>query len=76
MNYARLNGHPFYPPRHGLPLTNAYSCAGVANLHLVPETGCLLSTGFPKIAGGTGGYSMDEFRTIIPSRAARAAWGC
>jgi len=30
---------------------------GVANLHLVPETGCLLSVGFPKIAGGTGGYA-------------------
>ena len=56
MNDARLSGRPFYPLPTGLSLTNAYSCAGVANLHLVPETGCLLSTGFPKIAGGTGGY--------------------
>ena len=30
---------------------------GVANLHLLPPTGCLLSTGFAKIQGGAGGYA-------------------
>lgn len=30
---------------------------GVANLHLVPSSGCLISIGFPKIAGGVGGYA-------------------
>ncbi|KAJ2720216.1 hypothetical protein GGI07_004737 [Coemansia sp. Benny D115] len=29
---------------------------GVTNLHLLPPTGCLLSTGFPKFAGGVGNY--------------------
>jgi kynurenine formamidase len=30
---------------------------GVANLDLVPEKGCLVSIGFPKFQGGTGGYA-------------------
>ena len=30
---------------------------GLANLHLVPSAGCLVSIGFPKIAGGAGGYA-------------------
>lgn len=30
---------------------------GVANLHLVPEAGCLVSVGFAKPLGGTGGYA-------------------
>ena len=29
---------------------------GVANLDKVPETGCLVSTGFPRFKGGTGGF--------------------
>ncbi|KAJ2285022.1 hypothetical protein IWW55_007379, partial [Coemansia sp. RSA 2706] len=38
-------------------LTHGYAQAeGVTNLHLVPPTGCLLSTGFPKFRGGTGNY--------------------
>ncbi|KAJ1734894.1 hypothetical protein LPJ61_000825 [Coemansia biformis] len=38
-------------------LTHGFAQAeGVANLHLVPPTGCLLSTGFPKFRGGTGNY--------------------
>ncbi|KAJ1662047.1 hypothetical protein GGF38_003409 [Coemansia sp. RSA 25] len=38
-------------------LTHGFAQAeGVANLHLVPPTGCLLSTGFPKLRGGTGNY--------------------
>jgi kynurenine formamidase len=30
---------------------------GVANLDHVPETGCLVAFGFPKLKGGTGGYA-------------------
>lgn len=30
---------------------------GVANLHLVPPTGCLLAAGFPRVVGATGGLS-------------------
>jgi kynurenine formamidase len=30
---------------------------GVANLEGVPETGCLVSFGFPKFKGGLGGYA-------------------
>ncbi|KAJ2745511.1 hypothetical protein GGI20_002115 [Coemansia sp. BCRC 34301] len=38
-------------------LAHGYAQAeGVTNLHLVPPTGCLLSTGFPKFRGGTGNY--------------------
>ncbi|KAI9479101.1 hypothetical protein LPJ78_004767 [Coemansia sp. RSA 989] len=38
-------------------LTHGYAQAeGVTNLHMVPATGCLLSTGFPKFLGGTGNY--------------------
>jgi kynurenine formamidase len=37
---------------------NGYAQAeGVANLDEVPETGCLVSIGFPKFKGGTGGYA-------------------
>lgn len=37
---------------------NGYTQAeGVANLDEVPETGCLVSIGFPKFKGGTGGYA-------------------
>lgn len=38
---------------------------GVANLDQVPETGALLSTGFPKFKGGTGG--LARFVAICPS---------
>mmetsp|Transcript_20365 Transcript_20365/g.69317 ORF Transcript_20365/g.69317 Transcript_20365/m.69317 type:complete len:337 (+) Transcript_20365:265-1275(+) len=39
-------------------LHNNYAQAeGVANLHLVPEKGCLVSVGFAKPEGGTGGYA-------------------
>ncbi|KAJ1960787.1 hypothetical protein GGI12_003612 [Dipsacomyces acuminosporus] len=38
-------------------LTHGYAQAeGVTNLDQVSPTGCLLSTGFPKFAGGTGNY--------------------
>ncbi|KAJ1894219.1 hypothetical protein LPJ66_005315 [Kickxella alabastrina] len=38
-------------------LAHGYAQAeGVKNLHLVPATGCLLSTGFPKFIGGAGNY--------------------
>ncbi|KAJ2547985.1 hypothetical protein EV175_005008 [Coemansia sp. RSA 1933] len=38
-------------------LRNGYAQAeGVTNLHLVPPTGCLLSTGFPKFVGADGNY--------------------
>ena len=30
---------------------------GVANLDKVPETGCLITIGYPKFAGGLGGYA-------------------
>lgn len=30
---------------------------GVANLDEVPETGCLVAIGYPKLRGGTGGYA-------------------
>jgi kynurenine formamidase len=37
---------------------NGYAQAeGVANLDQVAETGCLVSIGFPKFKGGTGGYA-------------------
>ncbi|KAJ2356413.1 hypothetical protein GGF43_002089, partial [Coemansia sp. RSA 2618] len=41
----------------GWLLTHGFAQAeGVTNLHLVPPTGCLLSTGFPKFLGGAGNY--------------------
>ncbi|KAJ2779545.1 hypothetical protein H4R18_003941 [Coemansia javaensis] len=41
----------------GWLLRHGYAQAeGVANLHLLPPTGCLLSTGFAKFRGGTGNY--------------------
>lgn len=37
---------------------NGYAQAeGVANLDGVPETGCLVTIGYPKFQGGTGGYA-------------------
>ena len=39
---------------------------GVTNLHLVPPTGALVSIGFAKIAGGTGGYA--RLVAICPSQ--------
>jgi kynurenine formamidase len=39
-------------------LRNGYTQAeGVANLDKVPEKGALVAIGFPKFAGGTGGYA-------------------
>ena len=39
-------------------LHNSYMQAeGVANLHQVPASGCLLSIGFAKLLGGSGGYA-------------------
>jgi kynurenine formamidase len=38
---------------------------GVANLDRVPETGCLVSIGYPKLKGGTGGYA--RYIAICPS---------
>jgi kynurenine formamidase len=38
---------------------------GVANLDLVPEKGCLVSIGFPKFKGGTGGYA--RYVAICPA---------
>jgi len=37
---------------------------GVANLDKVPEKGCLISIGYPKFAGGLGGYA--RFIAICP----------
>ncbi|MFN8060311.1 MAG: cyclase family protein [Vicinamibacterales bacterium] len=37
---------------------------GVAHLDEVPETGCLVSVGFPKFGGGTGGFA--RFVAICP----------
>ena len=38
---------------------------GVTNLDLVPETGCLLSIGFAKTLGGSGGYA--RYVAVCPS---------
>ena len=38
---------------------------GVANLHQVPEQGCLITIGYPKFAGGLGGYA--RFIAICPA---------
>lgn len=39
-------------------LHNGYAQAeGVANLDQLPPTGCLISIGFPRFAGGTGGLA-------------------
>jgi kynurenine formamidase len=47
---------------------NGYAQAeGVANLDKVPETGCLVTIGYPKFAGGLGGYA--RYIAICP-----AAW--
>ena len=44
---------------------NGYTQAeGVANLDEVPETGCLVTIGFPKFQGGLGGYA--RFVAICP----------
>jgi kynurenine formamidase len=37
---------------------------GVAHLDLVPEEGCLVAIGYPKLKGGTGGYA--RFVAICP----------
>src|SRR3954451_2605979 len=37
---------------------------GIANLDKVPETGCLISTGFPRFKGGTGG--LVSYTAICP----------
>jgi kynurenine formamidase len=45
---------------------NGYTQAeGVANLDLVPETGCLVTIGYPKFQGGLGGYA--RYIAICPS---------
>ena len=44
---------------------------GVANLDKVPETGCLVSMGFPRFKGGTGGYA--RFVAICPPDAPHGA---
>jgi kynurenine formamidase len=47
---------------------NGYAQAeGVANLDQVPETGCLVSIGYPKFGGGLGGYA--RYVAICPSDA-------
>jgi kynurenine formamidase len=47
-------------------LHNGYAQAeGVANLDQVPETGCLLAIGYPKFAGGLGGYA--RYIAICPA---------
>ena len=47
---------------------NGYTQAeGVANLEQVPETGCLVTIGYPKFKGGLGGYA--RYIAICP-----AAW--
>jgi hypothetical protein len=38
---------------------------GVTNLDQVAETGCLVTIGFPKFAGGTGGYA--RYVAICPA---------
>jgi kynurenine formamidase len=45
---------------------NGYTQAeGVANLDQVPETGCLVTIGFPKLGGGVGGYA--RFVAVCPA---------
>ena len=45
---------------------NGYAQAeGVANLDKVPETGCLVVIGYPKFAGGLGGYA--RYIAICPA---------
>jgi len=45
---------------------NGYTQAeGVANLDKVPETGCLVAIGYPKLQGGLGGYA--RYVAICPS---------
>lgn len=43
---------------------NFAQAEGVKNLHQLPESGCLLSIGFAKPLGGTGGYA--RFVAICP----------
>lgn len=46
-------------------LRNGYTQAeGVCNLDQVPQTGALVNIGYPKLAGGTGGYA--RFIAICP----------
>jgi kynurenine formamidase len=42
---------------------------GVANLEGVPETGCLVSIGYPKFKGGLGGYA--RFVAVCPAATAK-----
>ena len=45
---------------------NGYAQAeGVANLDQVPETGCLVTIGYPKLKGGLGGYA--RYIAICPA---------
>jgi kynurenine formamidase len=45
---------------------NGYAQAeGVANLDTVPEKGCLIAIGYPKFAGGLGGYA--RYIAICPA---------
>ena len=48
-------------------LHNGYAQAeGVANLHRVPATGCLVSIGFPRFKGGLGGFA--SYTALCPRR--------
>lgn len=50
----------------GWLMHNGYTQAeGVANLSQVPETGCLVTIGYPKFAGGLGGYA--RYIAICPA---------
>ena len=45
---------------------NGYTQAeGVANLDKIPDTGCLVAIGYPKFAGGLGGYA--RYIAICPA---------
>eukprot|EP00756_Hemistasia_phaeocysticola_P048898 Hpha_TRINITY_DN23316_c0_g1::TRINITY_DN23316_c0_g1_i1::g.96875::m.96875 len=54
----------------GWLMHNNYAQAeGVTNLHLVPQRSCLVSIGFAKPLGGTGGYA--RYVAICPPRSTR-----
>ncbi|KAK3284929.1 hypothetical protein CYMTET_7456 [Cymbomonas tetramitiformis] len=46
---------------------NFMQAEGVTNLHLVAETGCLVSIGFARLQGGSGGYA--RYIAICPPQA-------
>jgi hypothetical protein len=57
MNPSILTPHPTWKAKPGCFGTGYTQAEGVAHLDQVPEAGALVTIGYPKFQGGTGGYA-------------------